>query len=694
MGEINVSVVMPVYNVEDYLEGCIDSVLNQTMSDLELICVDDGSTDLSCEILEYFRAKDPRVVVLHQQNNYAGVARNAGLKIAKGKYVMFLDSDDFFDKNLLAEMYEKAESCRADIVICDAHLYDDASGRFKEPGFYLRRGLVPEQEVFSWRDLDGNILNISTPAPWNKIYRREFIMENGLEFQDVKRNNDVRFYAVSMALAARIAALPKRLVNYRRGHSGNLQSRNTETPLLICDVLRAVRDEYEKAGIMEEFRQNFCEFAMSTLMYHVECMTSEESFRKLAGYIRETIDAEFSLSDIQETMWTERWEFYRRIVNEDLEALTAERFTRSDREEMKINKHLVDFDPRVSVIIPAYNVENYVRGCLDSLTTQMGDEMEIICVDDGSTDGTLDIFMEYAGRDKRFVVVSAENGGVSAARNRGVQCAAGKYILFLDSDDMLVPGAFEKLLNRAEADDLDILIFNAQVLGLEDDDELAETVEYYKKYFERKGSYRGSCTGPEMFYKMSMENEFLPAVNRYFYRRETIVSQGLEFYEGIIHEDELYSVAALMNADRCGYIPDKLYIRTIRKGSIMTSSKSEKNFIGYFIAFTEMMKIYRTSLGVLDDRVTWTIALRARRIYDNACRIYQQLNSSQRKRIDFSGNPEAAGNFEVYRFEADRKQKLERDLKKEKKKCRYLKSELDMRFYDRCRRFMRRKLWD
>lgn len=121
MNEVKVSVIMPVYNSEKYLEKCISSVLNQSLREIELICVDDGSTDSSPRILEAFAKSDSRVKLLHQQNLYAGVARNNGMKAACGKYFAFWDSDDFFEPNALEIMFSACEKSNADICVCGAY---------------------------------------------------------------------------------------------------------------------------------------------------------------------------------------------------------------------------------------------------------------------------------------------------------------------------------------------------------------------------------------------------------------------------------------------------------------------------------------------------------------------------------------------------------------------------------------------
>ena len=123
--EPKVSVIIPVYNVEEYLRECLDSVVNQTLKEIEIICVDDGSTDSSLDILKEYAEKDNRITVMKQANLHAGVARNAGLSVAKGEYLSFLDSDDFFEKDMLEKMFLKVSSNLSDVIVCSNNLWDD-----------------------------------------------------------------------------------------------------------------------------------------------------------------------------------------------------------------------------------------------------------------------------------------------------------------------------------------------------------------------------------------------------------------------------------------------------------------------------------------------------------------------------------------------------------------------------------------
>ena len=120
-----ISVIIPVYNAEKYLEKCLDSILQQTFREIEVICVDDGSQDASKQILRRYASQDARVIVVEQKNMYAGVARNRGMELAKGKYLIFLDADDFFHPDMLRRAYACSEQYRADITIFNVKCFSD-----------------------------------------------------------------------------------------------------------------------------------------------------------------------------------------------------------------------------------------------------------------------------------------------------------------------------------------------------------------------------------------------------------------------------------------------------------------------------------------------------------------------------------------------------------------------------------------
>lgn len=293
-GKVLVSVIVPVYNAEKYLRQCIDSILAQTLPDFELICVDDGSADKSVEIIREYQKKDKRVKLLKQKNQYAGVARNNGLGIARGKYLMFLDADDFFEPSLLGELYAAAERDSADVCICAADRYQTQTGVFEKAGWLLNTRYLPQKRPFNRADCSRHIFQVSSPAPWTKMFRKEFVMQKQLRFQNLQRSNDLYFTLSAIALAERISVVEKELVHYRVGQSTNLQSKNHLTPMLFCEALCALKQQLVQTGVWEEVRGSFSDLAMNTSVYNLKTLTDETRAVVLKEF-KNRLAAEFEL---------------------------------------------------------------------------------------------------------------------------------------------------------------------------------------------------------------------------------------------------------------------------------------------------------------------------------------------------------------------------------------------------------------
>ncbi|RAP47500.1 MAG: glycosyltransferase [Methanosphaera sp. rholeuAM6] len=182
---LKVSVVIPVYNVEEYLEDCLKSVINQTLSDIEIICVNDGSTDNSLEILNKYSHKDGRIKIISQENQGHAVATNIGMSHAKGKYLFLMDSDDIIKYNTLELTYNKAEECNVDFVLFKAINYDHQSKEYYETKSYSMDEVYEKvkDNIFNYRDVEDLLFTISV-TPWSKLYNRRFIRDNNIIFPE------------------------------------------------------------------------------------------------------------------------------------------------------------------------------------------------------------------------------------------------------------------------------------------------------------------------------------------------------------------------------------------------------------------------------------------------------------------------------------------------------------------------------
>lgn len=183
MDDIKISVIMPVYKVEDYVARAIESILEQTLADFEFLIVDDGTPDRSGDICDEYAKKDTRIRVIHKENGGAPSARNTAIDLARGKYVYFLDSDDWAGPRMLADMYEMAEKNQADLVVCGFYIDTYYGKEYLSEKICVDARVFTDAESFreeSYRYFDRNMLY----TPWNKLYRLDVIRENHLYFPD------------------------------------------------------------------------------------------------------------------------------------------------------------------------------------------------------------------------------------------------------------------------------------------------------------------------------------------------------------------------------------------------------------------------------------------------------------------------------------------------------------------------------
>lgn len=213
-----VSIIVPVYNQELYLQETLGYIRNQTYENLEIIMVDDGSTDDSILILEENAKKDDRIRIIHQKNQYAGTARNKGIDAASGKYLMFLDSDDLFEPTLVEKLATRAEEEQADMVFCAGDKLIEATGQI-EPFYGLMNktvlAKVNARNFCPRKDLKSNLYEFTTPVPWNKIFRSSFVKEHNIRFASHSSSNDAEFVWAAFVLADTVSGVDESLVHYR-----------------------------------------------------------------------------------------------------------------------------------------------------------------------------------------------------------------------------------------------------------------------------------------------------------------------------------------------------------------------------------------------------------------------------------------------------------------------------------------------
>lgn len=265
---ILVSVIVPVYNVAPYLSRCLDALLDQTLREIEVICVDDGSTDGSAEILEDYAGRDARVRVVRQENAGAGSARNRGIGRASGEFLFFCDPDDSCGRRMLARLYRRACRTGADIVVAGRTLVEAETGRV-----LARRGIRSAMwrlpQPFPARAAADDIFTFAKSVPWDKFFRRSFVESNGLRFQGTRRSNDVYFVDMALALAERIALAPFADYRYTVDRAGSLQGDKDKYPTAVSDAYAAVEAALRARGLWPCFAKGYAAVYFQAMLYNV-----------------------------------------------------------------------------------------------------------------------------------------------------------------------------------------------------------------------------------------------------------------------------------------------------------------------------------------------------------------------------------------------------------------------------------------
>ena len=273
----------------------------------------------------------------------------------------------------------------------------------------------------------------------------------------------------------------------------------------------------------------------------------------------------------------------------------------------------------VSIIVPIYNVELYLKECLDSIVNQTYSNLEIITVDDGSIDKSPEILLDFANRDNRIIIIRKLNGGASTARNKGLLAATGKYILFVDSDDIIEENTIEILYERILRDQSEITLGSVTYLYPNG---------YRVSMFGRKGELNDiSLCGINCFSELVKNDVFPPFVGLYLIKRNFLLSNRLFFEEGIVHEDELWCLKSLFYAKRVSLIQSSHLLYRVREGSIMNSSNMELRLRSYYIVSKSMHHFVRNYFSeIISKEVLGCVYIKIFRLFSDMMSL--QFNSN------------------------------------------------------------------
>lgn len=268
---IDVSIVMPVYKKEKYLAESIESILHQTFSNFELICINDCSPDGCLKILEKFESLDNRIkIICNEQNQGAAYSRNVGIASAVGEYIIILDADDIYNENLLLRAYNRCRKEDLDIVLFDYKKYNEKSG--DEMACTMPLPMKRKcTGVFSNFDIESFSFQLCPTGPWIKMYRRDFLIKNNLYFQSLPNSNDVFFGKMVFLKGKRIGYLEESLVKYRVNADFQISSDKRWAAVNFMKAMLEIKKVMDKENLYERNVKSFNTYAFNIALMHFFC---------------------------------------------------------------------------------------------------------------------------------------------------------------------------------------------------------------------------------------------------------------------------------------------------------------------------------------------------------------------------------------------------------------------------------------
>lgn len=573
--------------------------MNQTYKNIEIICVDGGSTDHTISILEFLKKKDDRIVLITGKKWGTAAARNKGLDVARGKYVSFVDADDFMEWNSYQTLIEKAEEKDLDLIIYGANIIGSA------PEWIVKKTNT-HGRFYNKKEVENLIFEEESARPflWLHFIKRKLFEEGSKirfnEELEVGEEQLCQFEYIPRANS--VMVIEDKVYNYRS------ERENSRTKLyekeyvkkfenylkLACNVIEA----WKREGLFEKNEDRVVTWFIGLTYW--ELISFPNMIQpKWAQKVIEVIE-KYKLKDYC-VEWYERE--HLEYIKETARKVNLEN---ASKNLFEIPYRSFETKPMVSVIIPVYNVELYIKQCIDSLLTQTYRNIEVICIDDGSTDKTLEILEFLEKKDSRLVIVKQEHLGVSAARNKGLDIARGKYISFVDSDDFIQWNSYEILVQVAERENLDLVIFGANVVG--------EAPEWIWKKMNTKYRYYRRGEAKNVIFE---EESARPFLWLHFVKRDLFEKNGkIRFNEKMeMGEDQLCQFEYVPKAEAVMVIEDKLYnYRVGRNCSLMQLYEKQqmKKFDSHILLVSNVVEAWKKN-GLLerneDQIITWFINL-------------------------------------------------------------------------------------
>lgn len=627
------SIVLYVSNFAQVLDACLDSIFSQSMQDIEVVCVDDASSDGSREILNARRISDGRIQVLETGGVGRTLARGIGLTASRGEYVVFLEGNCLYEGDVFEGVYQNAVSTDADIVLVGGVRLNKNDRTVVEQTDFLRKNVIPDSATFSSRDVPNYILQIAATTLRTKFFKRAFLECEKISFDSRDDRESWLFVSCAMAAAHRISLSDKTISIVKLVSDGYLEEpqAGADKGSDLVGALFVLREFLAEKRLLSLVNLSFVRFALSLIRFRLCSDGFVWQWKQILDSLTDSRFEELELLGRGKDGYLGPWGYDDAVFVDKAKAQYARELKAMVGLDPKILSAVEGGakNPQVSIVVPVFNSMPYLKETLGSLEEIVDSGIaEVILVNDGSSDGSLDVCLEWCASNRGVMVVSQTNGGLSAARNEGLKHARGHYVCFVDSDDKLSADLLLPLVARACSDDLDMLLYDAETFYETDD--LAVEYEQYANYYKRSKDHPTMRSGLAMLSDLVAEGGYLPSACLYLVKREFLDAEGLAFIRGILHEDNAFTFACFLSAKRVAHLRVPVYQRRVRTGSIVTSGKTFARCYGVFRCALDMERRYWLRIGDFSEPERRAAAELFSALFESARSSYHLMEKEER----------------------------------------------------------------
>lgn len=625
------SIIIPVYNVESYLADCLDSALRQSFQNVEIICINDGSTDGSLAILREYEKRDERIKVINKPNAGYGAAMNDGLDAATGTYIGILESDDYVCEHAWAKLFELAiqnnldvaKGCYLQFSIVEESFFNVMEQVARHCPASLPS--IPVDTIFNPKDYQRCFW--TNPSIWTAIYKREFLIANNIRFNETPGASyqDTSFAFKVWASATRVMTAEFPVIHYRLD-SAFSSSNSRAKAFAVCDEMDECEAFLDNRGADIVFYDILCAIRYKTYLWNIGRVGSSLKipfFKRMQSEFRRDFELGRLNTRFVPGSYYDEFLAIAGIPDNDLSTDTQSAQASTMKVVLRSNSSEVS-TPRFTLVVPFANDEQCLPDCLKSIELQACEDFEAIFVDTGSSDNSFKLISEFAS-DHRSTVLRYNDATMYEALVCAAAEAEGDFIQLILPCDRLKQKTLATVSDQARSLDLDLVVHGVSV--------------YYENQFSEEkqrangnpyAHYRAyplATKGALLFAEMEEAGDCIPELWSMAFAKDLLKQMGSSSsFTGL--SSQILSLRLLLSATRAGHLNQDSYVRRIAD---QTANRSIGRVESILSRLANMQTLQELLNEHSDDYIIWHALDLFDTEWARQCRIeYRKASSAQR----------------------------------------------------------------